>query len=523
RAMSDKYLTNSFADDGLIELTDDFVLPEHLDDAKKIIRCEGTLRPGGRYISGQEVEYEGEMVYSVLYITDSNSLKNVVYKTKYTKKFSVPNLSENSIMNVFPAVDSVECKLVNPRKMNLRCRVFLHYQVVAEESCSPAFMGDTPDEDMASCETQKNEACFMRTLAAEKRENRVSRDFEMESSAKPIKEIISCSLQMQSAGCHVRTGGMSVRMKAVFDCVYLVKNDDDLEYACASKTFDLENDVNVPELTEEFEGRVCFFVQELSVSLSKDSSGENRVIEIDFTYDIAARLYANDICYPVSDIYSCDFECIAETGLLGTEKYGGCTEGSAEFSETVDAPHVTEILAPRAELRLHGVRFDTTEQRMYADADVLATAVTKGEDGRIAAFERNIPVRIKFRDGYDHSEKSSVQAELPVFEIKLMGEHIQLTGEVQAKIFNFENENKQIVRTVQVMHDSPRDDTNKLPITFYYPEDGEQLWNIAKKYGTTEEIIRSANDITDDSSIGKKVLLIPAKRKKPLFSKVISK
>ena len=35
RAMSDKYLTNSFADDGLIELTDDFVLPEHLDDAKK--------------------------------------------------------------------------------------------------------------------------------------------------------------------------------------------------------------------------------------------------------------------------------------------------------------------------------------------------------------------------------------------------------------------------------------------------------------------------------------------------------
>ena len=178
RAMPEKYLTNSFADDGLIELTDDFVLPEHLDDAKKIIRGEGTLRPGGLYISGQEVEYEGEMVYSVLYITDGNSLKNVVFKAKYARKILVPNVSESSVMNVFPSFDSVECKLVNPRKMNLRCRVLLHFQMVSEESCAPEFIGDTPDEDAASCESQKSMARFVKAAAVEKKENRVSRDFE---------------------------------------------------------------------------------------------------------------------------------------------------------------------------------------------------------------------------------------------------------------------------------------------------------------------------------------------------------
>lgn len=320
RAMPEKYLTNSFADDGLIELTDDFVLPEHLDDAKKIIRCEGTLRPGGRYISGQEVEYEGEMVYSVLYITDGNSLKNVVFKAKYWESF-----------------------------------------------------------------------------------------------------------------------------------------------------------------------------------------------------------FAKETCYPVSDLYSCDFESTIERGALGTEKYTGCAQGAADFSETVDAPHVSELLAPRAQVQLHGARFDATEQRMYADADVLVTAVTKSDDGRLSAFDCNIPVRIKFKDGFSQPSRSNTEANLHEFEIKLAGDTIQLTGEIQAQVFCFENEDQQIVKTVNVQHDRPREDINKLPITFYYPDDGEQLWNIAKKYGTTEEIIRSANDITDDKNIGKKVLLIPVKRKKPLFSKVISK
>ena len=498
RAMPEKYLTNSFADDGLIELTDDFVLPEHLDDAKKIIRCEGTLRPGGRYISGQEVEYEGEMVYSVLYITDGNSLKNVVFKAKYARKILVPNVSESSVMNVFPSFDSVECKLVNPRKMNLRCRVLLHFQMVSEESCAPEFIGDTPDEDAASCESQKSMARFVKAAAVEKKENRVSRDFELEPTAKPVREIISCTLRFTQSTCVLRTGGVSARAKVLFDCVYLVKNDEDVEYACASKIFDLENDLNNPELTEEFEGSVRFFVQELSVSLSKDSSGENRVIEIDFTYDILGKFFANETCYPVSDLYSCDFESTIERGALGTEKYTGCAQGAADFSETVDAPHVSELLAPRAQVQLHGARFDATEQRMYADADVLVTAVTKSDDGRLSAFDCNIPVRIKFKDGFSQPSRSNTEANLHEFEIKLAGDTIQLTGEIQAQVFCFENEdqaNRQN-RKRAALTDRERISTN-FPITFYYPDDGEQLWKISRKnMGTTErKSVRSANDI----------------------------
>ena len=41
---------------------------------------------------------------------------------------------------------------------------------------------------------------------------------------------------------------------------------------------------------------------------------------------------------------------------------------------------------------------------------------------------------------------------------------------------------------------------------------GETLWDIAKRYHTDEDAIRSANQLEQDSDAGQYMLLIPKKR-----------
>ena len=43
------FLENSAQESGNLEVAGEFVLPEHLDDAKKIVRCDSMLRPGSKY------------------------------------------------------------------------------------------------------------------------------------------------------------------------------------------------------------------------------------------------------------------------------------------------------------------------------------------------------------------------------------------------------------------------------------------------------------------------------------------
>ena len=49
-------------------------------------------------------------------------------------------------------------------------------------------------------------------------------------------------------------------------------------------------------------------------------------------------------------------------------------------------------------------------------------------------------------------------------------------------------------------------------LTLYFPEPGEQVWEIAKRYSTAPAAILEENGLTDDGAAGEGMLLIPAVR-----------
>ncbi len=505
--------------DDTVELSGDFLLPEQFDDAKRIIRVEGTLRPGGRYISGREAEYEGEMVYSVLYLTDSNSIKNAVFKTKYDKSITIPEGIDEGY-SVYPTYCGVECKLVNPRKMNLRSAIKLNFEGYRTLSAMPSFSGDTPTEDALSCEMKDDRIEYMRTVTVNSRDNRVSRDFELEPSEKAVKEIICCTLTIKPGEYTVSGGAVSASAEGVFKVIYLVKNDEDVEYACASRTFKMDTRFNDEAIEEEFEGHIEHYVKEIAVSVGKDNNGENRYFEVDFTYDACGRFYANEGCTLVSDLYSCDYESDISYRDIDLMNYMGSLSSKAHFSSTVDSPHTVGLLAPETLIKDIHLKRDDESGTVYVDMDVCVTALLRNEDSRLTAFSHDMPVRVSI-DGA-RCDKCDVKAYISNAKVELNGDSIEISGDLEATLSLFSNISKSAVSAVTLKKDTPREDASGLPITFYYPEEGEKLWDIAKKYGSTVEVIMSANELTDEK-IGKNVLLIPKKRRKPLFSKVISK
>ena len=52
----------------------------------------------------------------------------------------------------------------------------------------------------------------------------------------------------------------------------------------------------------------------------------------------------------------------------------------------------------------------------------------------------------------------------------------------------------------------------KKTLTLYFPEPGEQVWEIAKRYSTAPAAILEENGLTDDGAAGEGMLLIPAVR-----------
>ena len=505
--------------DDTVELSGDFLLPEQFDDAKRIIRVEGTLRPGGRYISGREAEYEGEMVYSVLYLTDSNSIKNAVFKTKYDKGITIPEGVDDGF-SVYPTFSGVECKLVNPRKMNLRAVIKLNFEGYRTLSALPVFSGDTPDEDALCCETKDGSIGYLRAITVNSNDNRVSRDFELTSGEKSVKEIVCCTVTVKPCEYTVSGGTVSANAEASLRVVYLVKNDEDVEYACVTRAFRLDTRLNDTALSAEYEGSIEYYVKEISVSVSKDGNGENRYFEVDFTYDACGRFYSSDSCTYVADLYSCDYQSDITRRDISVMNYICNKSAQARFVGKVDSPHTVGMIAPEARIRDIHTKHDGEGGTVYVDMDVCVTALLRNEDKRLTAFTHDLPVRVTL-DGVCCDECEAC-AFIDNVKTELSGDQIEINGDVRVELTLFCRESGDAVSAVTLKKDTPREDASGLPITFYYPEEGEELWEIAKKYGSTVEVIMSANELTNEK-IGKNVLLIPKKRRKPLFSRVITK
>ena len=510
------FLENSAQESGNLEVAGEFVLPEHLDDAKKIVRCDSMLRPGSKYIDGGDVEYEGEIVYSVLYLTDSNSLKNAVFKTTYSHKFHVgENAGE---MSVRPESAGLDCKLINMRKISIKSYLRLNFLCLSEHDTLPAVNGDKPDKDDCTCEKKTDTESCLDIISGEKKDLRMSRDFELNSSSGEAREIICCTVE--TGCCDISTSGMNVvySCPAIFKCLYLIKNDGENEYGCAEFSFTIDGKANSSRECDGYTGAGEIFISELTVSVSKNSRGEARVFEIDLTYGINFRLYKNLECTFVTDAYSCDYNCSLKYSDVELIRVCAPITAKGDFTSSSEFSHFGDIIYPCAHASFHGVHADGDDS--YADTDVRVSAVVKSEDARLSVIENNVTLKLPI-DIPPSCDRFICRAYVTDVAAVYNGQNVEISGNVHIRCIPFARNEKKFLSEIAVDKTKPRDDLSALPITFYYPEDGEELWDIARRYGSTEEYIRDANELGDGTKIGKNVLLIPRKRKKPLFSKII--
>ena len=93
--------------------------------------------------------------------------------------------------------------------------------------------------------------------------------------------------------------------------------------------------------------------------------------------------------------------------------------------------------------------------------------------------------------------------------IKVEAGEIRCDVEVGISYAAFEKETVRAVSECVVMKDRPRKRALPSSIVICYPSEGDDLWSIAKRYGTTEEIIRKSNDIAGEKPT-EKALIIPS-------------
>ena len=123
------------------DITQEISLPDYQPEIKRLLRVSATTQPPTRYIGGGNIEFSGNIDFSILYAAEDGAL----YCFPFTSEYVLHTTADaDSPLSYFPD-DALCCyatpeaeiaggRVLGPRKLNVRCRV--RAQLHAWGSCS---------------------------------------------------------------------------------------------------------------------------------------------------------------------------------------------------------------------------------------------------------------------------------------------------------------------------------------------------------------------------------------------------
>ena len=112
-----------------MEVSEDFTVPDYQPEIRRVVGVRGIALIDGKYLTGDELEADGSVTYTVAYLDPEGCLNELSETSGYTGRIPTPAFPDDrfsaSDLVMTAAAEGISCRVSGPRKFTLSCRVRL--------------------------------------------------------------------------------------------------------------------------------------------------------------------------------------------------------------------------------------------------------------------------------------------------------------------------------------------------------------------------------------------------------------
>lgn len=492
-------------------LKDEYLIPDTHPDVQEILTVEARPMITNKELIGDKIVIEGKVEYTVIYLAREDGLvvNSVNYNQNFTNNIDL-NQGENKVICEAECnVEHIEANIMNERKISIQGIITIDWELYKSNEFE--FVKDIEGSD--EVEVLKKTETINKISATE--------DMEMEGKSmirvgmdKPqISKILKCSLLLHKK-----------EIKIVEDKVYLgcycrinilYKADDSKEVIPLEDDVYLSKEEEISGITPDMIPTASFEITNNNLMLEEDDLGEVRIINGEFAVKASVKIFSKENIDTIKDAYST--KC--SLGLQKDEHEVGILHG-VNNSESI-VKHNIQLkennLRPEHIISANGTIILTDKQvmkdRIIVEGIIKADVLYKTTDDEtyLSSVKAEIPFSAAIDIfGADENMKSIVKAGLENIEAALEGNNIAIKAVVVLSGRVLYDMNKEFVSNI--VEEEGEIPEKKASITIYVVGEGDNYWNLAKKYNTTVDNLIKINKIEDPEHIeaGQK-LIIPGR------------
>lgn len=480
-------------------------MPDYCECIFKILKCKIVPKITSERIVGGKLVIDGTADIKIFYVGEEKyHIRCINQRQSFCKSVDLDDNYDNGTVTAFVKCNYVNCRAVNQQRIDIRGTVGIKATVSIEKNVN--VLSNAEGMGLQTC--TKKLTTLDKKLSASK-EFTVEEELELGYGKPEIGEILDYSAVSETTDCKIIANKAIAKGEISLHLLYCSSEDKTPEVM--ESTIAISQVIDISGITDDYSCSVIFDVIDASFELKQNNEGECRIICSEICIRAVASANRNTCASLINDAYSTCYELQTITEKVETQKLIDCICENHICKNT--------ITIPQGELNcVYDISCDFINESCRIDNG--AIIVTGSLCTSVLAMDcENMPVLLEKSTFCEVELNVKPESENVIFSpsVSIVSVSYALTSEkeveARAEIRVCGNLFKTVcfnaISGIEIDETCKKECDRSAALRLYFANEGEEIWEIAKRFNTSIEFIIEENNLSSNIVTEKCMLLIP--------------
>lgn len=475
----------------------DSIIPDIKPDILNAISTSGTVCIYKKEINEGKVRLDGCIDTYVMYLADdeNNSIRGVNVNLDFTQVIDVPNAMPEMNLDTEVKLKNIECKVINGRKIGIKAFLEINIKVTTNEDIDIINNVNLKGIQML------NKNLNINSLIGRGSTKVYAKDTLVIDNIDNLAEIMKADLHISNKDVKISYNKILAKADLNVRLLYLT---DDNRMNTVESVIPVMGFIDMPDVTEE---NVCNTKYEIKNVVIKPNNAEDHSVYVEVEIEIYCEVYRNQEINIIQDLYS------PTMNIMFTQKQIKIMQRKENVQSTCNIRE-KQTIPELAGNKIYDVttNVDITKQtvlndRILYEGEVTLNYIFNSSNG---VDTKKIVVPFNFNVDFPGvNQNSNIET-----NIEMGAQDFVITSDdsIDVKIdiiFNVTMAKSADINIIDDIKEEENRSACTCSLVIYYVKDGDTLWKIAKKFGSTVEEIARINGIenVDKLNVGQQLFI----------------
>lgn len=488
-------------------LDEDYNVPDVKRDMQRIIASEGKVRIEDVKVIENYIRVSGKLEFQILYVGDG--LEPMLCSMEGKIPFEEMVYTENTegVFDVKNTRVELQTMMIHSRKLRIKAMIEL------EVESSKTSIEELPtDIDCQTSIFRKKRPIQLLKLYTSKRDTyRIKEEIVLPGTKETIGNILWSDIGNRKMDTKLDGDGLQISGELLVFCFY---ESPDGKIDWVEQTVPYQGRIECMGTDEMMYHQVNANLDEIYTDARMDEDGEMRIIGIEGTLKVSFAVYEEEQLDVLEDVYSLEKQCKLETKEVGYEQLILQNHSKCKVTEKLSLPElkndILQICHSNGSVQLDHIQ--QTEQGVFVEGalHISFLYVKANDEIPFDTWQGVVPfsylVECKETDAQMNHYITSILEQLSVG--MLGGNEVEVKAVLAFHCFFRKAVKTELIADLQFEPIDFKEAEKRPGVIGYVIKEGDELWNLAKRYSTTMEGIMEINQMKDEKlKAGERILI----------------